>query len=192
MKGRLLIAGAAAASAAAVLALGGVLGAPPAAGAAAALPSAIAAELQKGFSAGDTEAEIAGLQAELRLYPRSGKAHDTLGLAYEQRARETADPTYYGKADGILHQALQLNRNDLIATAGLGQLALSRHQFRRALALGLRAKQISPTTAGVYGVIGDAELELGRYPQAFAAFDHMNAIKPDVASYARVSYAREL
>src|SRR4051794_36054309 len=99
MKGRLLIAGTAAASAAAVLALGGVLhSSPAAAGAGDALPSSIAAELQKGFSAGDTQAEIAGLQAELRLYPRSGKALVTLGLAYQQRARETADPTYYGKA----------------------------------------------------------------------------------------------
>ena len=193
MTARLLIAGTAAAVAAAVLALGGALrSAPAAAGAGDALPSAIAAELQKGFSAGDTQAEVAGLQAELRLYPHNVKALDTLGLAYQQRARETADPAYYGKADGILHRALQLAPHDLIATAGLGQLALSRHQFRHALALGLRARRISPTTAGVYGVIGDAELELGRYPQAFAAFDRMNATKPDVASYARVSYAREL
>ncbi|HEV2593375.1 MAG TPA: hypothetical protein VGU02_15940 [Gaiellaceae bacterium] len=193
MKGRLLIAGTAAVLAAAVLALGGVLRpGRAAAGPGDALPTAVAAELQKGFSAGDTKSEIAGLQAELRIYPHSSKALDTLGLAYQQRARETADPSYYGKAQGILDRALGLDRNDLIATAGLGQLALSRHQFRRALALGLRAKRISPTTAGVYGVIGDAELELGRYPQAFASFDHMNAIKPDVASYARVSYAREL
>ena len=41
-------------------------------------------------------------------------------------------------------------------------------------------------------MIGDAGLELGRYRQAFAAFDRMAAIKPSVASYARVSYAREL
>src|SRR5207302_1175732 len=94
--------------------------------------------------------------------------------------------------DGILHRALALQPNDLIATAGLGQLALSRHRFREALALGVRARRISPTTGGVYGVIGDAELELGRYPQAFHAFDRMAAIKPGVASYARVSYAREL
>jgi tetratricopeptide (TPR) repeat protein len=44
----------------------------------------------------------------------------------------------------------------------------------------------------VYGVIGDASLELGRYPAAFDAFNRMAAIKPSVASYARVSYAREL
>ena len=189
---RLLIAGTAAVAAAAVLAFGGILRHAPVASAGDALPTAVAAELEKGFAAGDTQAEIAGLQGELQLDRQNVKALDTLGLAYQQRARETADPTYYGKADGILHEALRLTPHDLIATAGLGQLALSRHQFRRALAYGLRARRISPTTAGVYGVIGDAQIELGRYPQAFAAFDRMNAIKPDVSSYARVSYAREL
>ena len=192
MRARLLIAGTAAALAAAVLALGGTFRHGAVEDARGALPTAIAAELQKGFAAGDTQAEIAGLQGELRADPTNTKALDTLGLAYLQRVRETGDPTYYGKADGILHNALRIAPNDLIATAGLGQLALSRHRFRTALALGLRARKISPTTAGVYGVIGDAELELGRYRQAFRAFDRMGAIKPDVASYARVSYAREL
>ena len=157
-----------------------------------ALPPAVAAKLQQGFAAGDTQAEIAGLQAELRLSPQNVKALDTLGLAYQQRVRETGDAGYYAKADGILHQALRLAPHDLIATAGLGQLALSRHRFRAALMLGERARRISPTTAGVYGVIGDAQLELGRYRQAFAAFDRMAASKPSVASYARISYAREL
>jgi tetratricopeptide (TPR) repeat protein len=192
MRTRLLVAGTAAALAAAVLALGGALRHDPASAATGALPSAIAAELEKGFAAGDTVAEIRGLQGELHLDSRNVKALDTLGLAYLQRVRETGDPTYYGKAAAILREALRDQPHDLLATAGLGQLALSRHRFRGALALGLRAKAISPTTAGVYGVIGDAQLELGRYGHAFAAFDRMNAIKPDVASYARVSYAREL
>lgn len=188
-----MIAGAAAAFAAAVLALGGALR--HGSGAAAAgdyLPAAVAEELQRGFSAGDTQAEIAGLQAELKANRHNVKALETLGLAYLQRVRETGDASYYPKADGILHEALAQQPNDLIATAGLGQLALARHQFRHALALGLQAKRISSTTAGVYGVIGDANLELGRYRQAFAAFNRMAAIKPSVASYARVSYAREL
>jgi tetratricopeptide (TPR) repeat protein len=193
VRGRALIAGTAAATAAAVLALGGVFQhSAPAAAASDALPTAVAAELAKGFAAGDTEAEIAGLQGELRLNPRNVKALDTLGLAYEQRVRETGDATYYGKAQGILRESLSLAPRDLIATAGLGQLALSRHRFREALALGVRARTISATTAGVYGVIGDAELELGRYRTAFRAFDRMASIKPSVASYARVSYAREL
>jgi tetratricopeptide (TPR) repeat protein len=42
------------------------------------------------------------------------------------------------------------------------------------------------------GVIGDAAIELGRYDEAFAAFDHMASIKPTAAAYARIAYAREL
>src|SRR5437899_12731251 len=124
MTGRLIVAGTAAAAAAAVLAFGGIWHSTPAEGAGDALPAAVAAELQKGFAAGNTVAEIAGLQAELRADPQNPKALDTLGLAYEQRARETADPTYYSKADGILHEALRLDHADLIATAGPGTLAL--------------------------------------------------------------------
>ncbi|MGN6799767.1 MAG: tetratricopeptide repeat protein [Gaiellaceae bacterium] len=192
MRARILIAGTAAASAAAVLALGGAFRSGGAAAAPDHLPSGVAEELQRGFAAGDTASEIAGLQGELRLRPQNVKALETLGLAYLQRVRETGDASYYPKADGILREALAVQPRDLIATAGLGQLALARHQFRRALTLGRRARSISPTTAGVYGVIGDAEIELGHYPQAFAAFNRMVALKPSVASYARVSYAREL
>jgi tetratricopeptide (TPR) repeat protein len=193
VSGRIVIAGTAAVVTAAVLALGGAFrGAGTAAAEPDHLPAGVVEQLQRGFAAGDTEAEVAGLQAELRLRPHDVKALETLGLAYLQRVRETGDASYYPKADGILHEALALSPRDLIATAGLGQLALARHRFSQALVLGRRAEAISPTTAGVYGVIGDADVELGRYRQAFAAFDRMAALKPSVASYARVSYAREL
>lgn len=189
---RYAAAGVAAAAAALALLLGGALRPERAATAGDVLPAATAELLQRGFAAGDTQATVAALQAELRADPSNERAYATLGLAYEQRTRETGDPGFYGKADGVLHRALALRPDDLVATAGLGQLALSRHQFRRALALGERARRLSPTTAGVYGVIGDAELELGRYPAAFRAFDRMATLKPSVSSYARVSYAREL
>jgi len=189
---RLFIAGTAAVTAAAVLGFGGAFRSSGASAEPDALPATVAAELERGFAAGDTAAEVAGLQAELRLRPHNVKDLATLGLAYLQRVRETGDSSYYPKADGILHEALRLAPRDLIATAGLGQLALARHEFRDALARGLRARRISGTTAGVYGVIGDADVELGRYRAAFAAFDRMASLKPSVASYARISYAREL
>jgi tetratricopeptide (TPR) repeat protein len=189
---RLLLGAGAAFLAALALLLGGAFRSPAPPAAASVLPAATAEALQRGFAAGDTQALVTALQDELRADSHNVKAYENLGLAYQQRARETGDASYYPKADGILHRALALQPGDLIATAGLGQLALSRHQFRKALSYGEAAKRLSPTTAGVYGVIGDAELELGRYPQAFRAFDRMAAIKPSVASYARVSYAREL
>ncbi len=132
------------------------------------------------------------LQAGVHARPGDGRALGLLGLAYQQRARETGDPSYYARSETALQRALRIDRNDLTALGGLGSLALSRHRFREALALGYRAERLSPSTSRTYGVIGDALVELGRYPQAFDAFDTMSRLKPSLASYARVSYGREL
>ena len=145
-----------------------------------------------GLASGGTAQLVERLQTAVRTAPQDVKSLDLLGLAYQQRARETGDPAYYTKSDGVLRRALRFQPNDLLATSGLGSLALSRHRFREALALGRRARAISPTTARNYGVIGDALVELGRYRDAFAAFDRMGTLKPSLASYARVAHAREL
>jgi tetratricopeptide (TPR) repeat protein len=162
MRAKLVIGGAAVATTAAALLLGGVLGGGHTP-AARALP---------------TETVVAKL--------------DRRANAFAQRARMTADVAYYTRAAYAYRRALRLAPDDLPATIGLGALELSRHEFRRALLLGERAVTLSPTTAAGYGVVGDAQVELGRYARAFATFDHMVALKPGVSSYARVSYGREL
>ena len=58
--------------------------------------------------------------------------------------------------------------------------------------MGSAGGAINPYNGNVYGVIGDAQVELGRYQDAFATFQTMVDMRPGVASYARVSYAREL
>jgi tetratricopeptide (TPR) repeat protein len=161
----------------------------------AAAPAAVVAEanaLQDQFAAGDTATLVTELQDSLRARPGDAHAASLLGLAYQQRARETGDPGYYTRSEGVLRAALALDPQNLLATSGLASLALSRHRFRDALALGRRARDLSPATARNYGVIGDALVELGRYRAAFAAFDRMARLRPGLASYARISYAREL
>ena len=74
------------------------------------MPTAVVEQLQRGFATGDTAALVTGLQSELRADPGSVKTWGSLGLAYEQRARETGDSTYYGKAEGALRRALSLRR----------------------------------------------------------------------------------
>jgi tetratricopeptide (TPR) repeat protein len=161
--------------------------------AAAPLPPAGSADrLQAGFALGDTAALVVSLQHELESRPEDAKAWGLLGLAYQQRAREVADPSYYARSQGALRRALRLAPNDLIATSGLASLAASRHRFREALRLSQQAHVLSPTTALTYGLLGDAKLELGRYQQAFADFDRLAQLKPSLAAYSRVSYAREL
>jgi tetratricopeptide (TPR) repeat protein len=139
-----------------------------------------------------TVQQIEGLQAQVREAPSDPRAYGQLGLAYLQQVRETGDPTYYPKAEGVFDRALQLDRNDFTATSGLGSLALARHDFSRALALGERAARISTGVARNYGVIADAQIELGRYGAAERTLQRYVDEKPELSSYARVSYFREL
>jgi tetratricopeptide (TPR) repeat protein len=105
----------------------------------------------------------------------------------------TADPSYYPKAEGALQRSRKLQPSDNFAAfTGEGALAAARHDFGGALEWGEKARAINAYNGNVYGVIGDAQLELGRYDDAFATFQRMVDLKPDLASYARVGYAREL
>src|SRR5712691_9536848 len=189
---RIILVGAVAAFAATAPLLGGVFHDSGSAGAPATPTRLAQAGLESGFSAANTAGLIRDLQAKLRVEPQGTEDLAVLGLAYQQRARETGDPAYYTKSDGVLRRALALAPDDLLATSGLGSLALSRHRFAEALRLGRRARTISPTTARNYGVVGDALVELGRYREAFRAFDTMASLRPGLAAYARVSHAREL
>jgi tetratricopeptide (TPR) repeat protein len=150
-------------------------------------------DFQAGFKLNASTAEfVQALQAKLGVNAKDEHAWLLLGLAYQQRARETGDPTYYTKSEGSLRRALELDAKDPFAYSGLGSLALSRHRFREALRLGEQAHRLAPTVARNYGVVGDALVELGRYREAFHDFDVMNRLHPDLSSYARVSYGREL
>ncbi|MDZ4721778.1 MAG: tetratricopeptide repeat protein [Roseiflexaceae bacterium] len=131
-------------------------------------------------------------QERARKDPKSAGARAVLGAAYIQKARETGDPSYYGKAEQVLNEALALDSKYLDALIGKGSLALSRHRFREALAIGEQARIINPHVPRVYGVIADAQIELGMYDQAVNTVQQMVDMRPDLSSYSRVSYLREL
>jgi tetratricopeptide (TPR) repeat protein len=150
-------------------------------------------DFKSGFALGaSTTSLVAQLQSQLQVDPKDEHSWMLLGLAYQQRARETGDPSYYAKSGGALQTARSLKSDDELVYSGLGSLALSRHRFSEALALGRKAHALNPYDARNYGVIGDGLVELGRYPEAFRAFNRMNRLRPSLSSYARVSYGREL
>jgi tetratricopeptide (TPR) repeat protein len=141
---------------------------------------------------GYTDRIIEGLHARLQQSEADYAALSQLGIAYLQKARETNDPTYYGQAEQALGKALDFKPDDYDATAAMGALGLSRHDFAGALDWGMKARALNPHKAYGYGVIGDAQVELGRYDEAIATFQQMVDLRPDLSSYSRVSYAREL
>jgi tetratricopeptide (TPR) repeat protein len=153
-------------------------------------PQAVgAAALAPGAS---TEERIAALQRAARDQPRSAPAATALAQAYLQRARETGDPSWYVKADGLLDRARRLSPRDPAVLAASGTLALARHDFRGALRDGEAARRAAPDSTLADPVLVDALVELGRYGAAAAALQRSIDAKPTLAGYARASYLREL
>jgi tetratricopeptide (TPR) repeat protein len=137
--------------------------------------------------------QVAELQKAVKVRPDDAALVARLGLAYLQQARESGDPSYYPKADDLLRRARTLEPASLDAVVGLGSLALSRHDFHGALQLGQEAVGLTGGfSPAAKAIVGDAEIELGRYPQAFKTIDELGEQRPSLVSYARQSYALEL
>ena len=114
------------------------------------------------------------------------------GLEEQNLARRTGEPAHYTRSELALRRALAQDPNDVSALIGLASLANTRHRFREGLALARRVQGLSPDMALAYGVMGDALVELGRFRDGFRAYERMAALKPSIASYARVAQAQSL
>lgn len=139
-----------------------------------------------------SDRSIAGLQAQLAERPNDLQELTELGFAYLQKARESGDPTFYTKADGIFERVLATDPRDSSARLGASAVAAARHDFRRALEQAQNALEVAPGDPDAYGALGDALIELGRYDEASDAFQEMLDARPDLNAYVRVAYAREL
>ena len=139
-----------------------------------------------------SDQSIQTLQERLRANPNDWQSYSRLGMAYLQKARETGDPTYYQKTEQALDKALSFQADDYASISLQGALALARHDFHSALNWGEKARQINPDRTYAYGVIADAQVELGRYEEAVQTLQTMVDLRPDMSSYSRISYLREL
>lgn len=139
-----------------------------------------------------TEEAIATTRRAVRAKPRDAALRVSLGDLLYQRGRETADSAYNERAFSAYRAALRLDARSAGATAGLATLALAKHDFAAGRRLGHRALSFEPSSVQPYGAIVDAEIELGRYDDAARSLQRMIELKPNLASYSRVSYWREL
>jgi tetratricopeptide (TPR) repeat protein len=115
-----------------------------------------------------------------------------LGQTYLQTARETADPSYYTKAEKLFDRALAAKPDDVDALVGQASLAMSRHQFDKARGIAQHALDLNPYSAAAMGILADAFVQLRDYASAVRVLDQMVSVKPNLSSYSRISYMREL
>ncbi|MEO5929385.1 MAG: tetratricopeptide repeat protein, partial [Candidatus Kapaibacterium sp.] len=96
------------------------------------------------------------------------------------------------KARLVLDEALKYDPSNFGANITKASMLMTLHQFADAKALAEKAIQTNPASAFAYGVLCDANVELGKYDEAVKASDMMLSTRPDLSSYARASYLREI
>ena len=140
-----------------------------------------------------TKSNARALLAALEKNPADTRSSLALAALFVQEARVTGNFVYYDMAamkyvNSVLATD-SLNFNALILKS---LIYLSQHHFAEGLTTAQRAQKINPYNAFVYGLIVDGNVEMGDYAAAVENADKMVSIRPDIRSYARVSYLREI
>ncbi|MGI4788645.1 MAG: tetratricopeptide repeat protein [Janthinobacterium lividum] len=128
---------------------------------------------------------IANWTRVLRQDPSDDKNWVKLGDTLMQKSRETADPRYYGCAEQVYQQALARNPNSADGMTGMAWVTSSRNQFDKSTDWASKAVAVNPQDNMAYGLLGDADAALGHYNDAYAQYQKMLDIRPDIASYSR-------
>ncbi|HWS99921.1 MAG TPA: tetratricopeptide repeat protein [Pyrinomonadaceae bacterium] len=138
------------------------------------------------------DARIRAAQVKIEQAPDVADGYNLLASAYQQKARETGDFGFNAEAEAALARSEEVAPDNYDALKLRAKLLLTYHKFGEALDVARRAQAMRPQDHDVYGALTDALVELGDYEEAVRAAQTMVNLRPDTASYSRVSYLREL
>ncbi|MGI8952331.1 MAG: tetratricopeptide repeat protein [Chitinophagaceae bacterium] len=140
-----------------------------------------------------TQTRAAGLIQSIHADPNDTKSKLGLATLFIQEARVTGNYAYYDMA--ALKYVNDVLKTDSANFDGLvlkSVLYLSQHHFADGLAIAQKARAINPYNSFVYGMLVDGNVEMGNYDSAVANAQRMVDIRPDMRSYSRISYLREI
>lgn len=143
-----------------------------------------------------TEAYDKSIEA-LKLNPEDLRQYIKLAGVYIAEGRITGNNAYYGSAAMKMANKVideKTGNKDLAfqALSIKSAVLLNLHQFKEALAVAKEAETMNQSNAAIYGALVDANVELGNYDQAVQDCDRMVSIRPDLRSYSRISYLRQI
>lgn len=119
------------------------------------------------------EQTIAAARSAIEIDPLRYEPHIELALALTRRARETANPAFYGEASRALDRAAELSPENLEAERVRIAILLGEQRFAEALERASAFNQRVPDDLAGYGFLVDANIALGRYDAAESAAQWM-------------------
>ena len=130
---------------------------------------------------------------KIKADPSDIRSAIALANAYIMESRISGNIAYYDKAAmRTIENILAKEPGNYEALLLKALLQLSMHHFSDGLATATTAVNINPNNAFVYGLLVDANVELGNYDAALEAADKMISTRPDLRSYSRIAYLREI
>jgi tetratricopeptide (TPR) repeat protein len=140
-----------------------------------------------------TNGLIAFWEGRLAGDPLDFTAANRLGAAYLQRARESGDVADYSRAEAAVQASLaSLPADNPTAFALLAAVRAAQHDFAAAEAAALQAIALDPSDPYAYGVLGDAQVALGRYAEGEQTYAELVRVSPGLTSFSREAHLREL
>jgi tetratricopeptide (TPR) repeat protein len=134
-----------------------------------------------------------GLIQKIKQNPSDLKSLNALSAIYLQEARSSGNFSYYDKAAmNSVNWVLKKDAKNFEALTYRATIYLSQHHFAEGLNAATQVQQMYPYSAFVYGTLVDANVELGNYKRAVEDAEKMVSIRPDIRSYSRISYLREI
>jgi tetratricopeptide (TPR) repeat protein len=137
-----------------------------------------------------TDERIAQCQKAVAADPENAAAIEELASAYLQKMRETTDFSYVERAEKLVAQALARKPGDLEALILSNQIELNRHHFQKVVENTEGLVKTAPGDARLWGMRGDALMEIGDYDRAADAYGQMLRLRPGLSSYNRVAWYR--
>ena len=150
-------------------------------------PSASTAELSP------AERSMADSQSVIRDKPTQYAGYNLLATALIRRARETSDARYYAQAEDAVKKSLQLVPSQFDTKQIQVSLLLGEHDFPAALEAAKALNKQVPDDVMVYGLLTEANAELGNYHDAESAAQWMLNLRPgNLPALTHAAHLREL
>ena len=125
--------------------------------------------------------------------PGQAAGYNLLATALVRRAQETSDVTFYTQAEDAVRKSLELSPNNFDAEKIQVSILLGEHEYPAALQTAQALNKKVPDDVMVYGLLTDANVELGNYNDAVIAAQWMLNLRPgNLPALIRAAHLREL
>jgi tetratricopeptide (TPR) repeat protein len=139
------------------------------------------------------ERSMAESQNVIRDKPTQYAGYNLLATALIRRARETSDARYYAEAEDAVKKSLQLVPSQFDTKKIQVSILLGEHDFPAALDAAKALNKQVPDDVMVYGLLTEANAELGNYQDAEAAAQWMLNLRPgNLPALTHAAHLREL